>query len=364
MEDIWKAVEAPRATFKTDHSTFYLPEGPLAEDRFYVILPRATRVTVDRDGPSAAGGKVKIKTARRGTFTRRRLVVDLNPCREFHRPNIVREENMTKKLAADAKWAGEKLAKAMAGLLWHRIFITGGVPYISCEEVADRLEAAAKAMFEFTELAGRHVEMLRLKHEGRGGPAMSLASRRMLELLGLVEWYRIHRAVNAVQALEKAFRRWADKHTISNNFVGLYMLGMLGWRFGPQVIGEQQGALSRALHSLMILGSVDWEGFNAGEVTERMERMGTPIEVVKDGLFSCWAYSKVRRFLSHGCLECDGDEVQGRVPSRWKGHILWAHLEMMRALPWVEVSEQDGHTSMRLYPVPEVKANEEATESS
>ncbi|KAF9878026.1 hypothetical protein CkaCkLH20_04602 [Colletotrichum karsti] len=360
MKAIWKAVEAPHTTFSLDNSKFYLPEGPLANDSFWLVIAKGEKATVDRHGPHLVDceePKVKINNEQRPfIFTCGSLIVDFHfgPSWYLFAQGELAEECVIRRLHGIARTAADSLAKSMGGLLWHRIQRCGGVYCLVPMDVARSLGRTAEILLEFTELAGRLVETMRRRRVDDGVPA---AFRKVLQLLGIVEWYRVHRAFNAVQVLQKAYEGLrsptAQKRMASTGCIEHAMLGMLGWRLAPESIGEQQGALSEGLHSLYVLSNTDWTGFDAAEVEGRVRQKTTPVCVVKDNWFCAWAFGTVCRFLTHQTLECvcSAEELASCPgPSRFEGHLRFAHLEMFKTLPWVESFTGTEHTRLRFHP--------------
>ncbi|KAJ0338864.1 hypothetical protein COL922a_005059 [Colletotrichum nupharicola] len=330
MTSIFKAAEAPRSTFTLDKTRFYLPEGPLSDDAFWVPLPDGDRGKVDHRGPHLIDTEpiVKIKKRARGMSYRGGswiVDIDLQRPREEARCHLGRDI-----LAANP-------------------------------DIAGCLARTADALFEFTYLTGRFIEATRRRHLKED---VSPLFKGVLKLLDIVEWHRIHRAVNAVQILRRSFEGLTARCVTGEEKMAqytaqsckeTYMLGMMGWRLAPDSIGSQQGALSQALHSLHVLGTADWMGYDAEELKARMAQKSTPVCLVKDNFFCAWTFGMAVRFLTHQNLQCSwsADELANCPgPWRFEGHIYTSHLEMLKTLlPWVECFTGSEHTRVRFRPV-------------
>ncbi|KAK2758502.1 hypothetical protein CKAH01_05550 [Colletotrichum kahawae] len=268
MTSIFKAAEAPRSTFTLDKTRFYLPEGPLSDDAFWVPLPDGDRGTVDHHGPRLvdAEPKIKIKKRARGMSYRGGswiVDIDLKRPRCFVAHGAMAEECMVRRMQTDCRAAAKRLATSMGGIMWQRVQGGGGVDRLTNPDIADCLARTADALFEFTDLTGRFIEVTRRRHLRE---AVSPLFKGVLKLLGIVEWYRVHRAVNAVQILQRSFEGLTRRcvtgeekmaQCAAQSCKATYTLGMMGWRLASDLIGTQAGALSEALHSLHVLSTTD-----------------------------------------------------------------------------------------------------------
>ncbi|KAL0931482.1 uncharacterized protein CTRU02_214217 [Colletotrichum truncatum] len=90
---------------------------------------------------------------------------------------------------------------SMGGLLWYRVQDCGGLRRRLPGDNAASLALTARALLDFASTAGRFLETT--KRREWYTPATFTA---MLRLLRLVERYQVHRAINAVQCLGKAFQ--------------------------------------------------------------------------------------------------------------------------------------------------------------
>ncbi|KAI8256805.1 hypothetical protein K4K58_004617 [Colletotrichum sp. SAR11_239] len=365
MNSIFKAAEAPRSTFTLDKTRFYLPEGPLSDDAFWVPLPDGDRGKVDHRGPHLVDTEpiVKIKKRARGMSYRGGswiVDIDLQRPRCFVAHGTMAEECMVRRMQTDCRAAAKRLAATMGGIFWQRIQGGGGVDRLTNPDIAGCLARTADALFEFTNITGRFIEVTRRRHLKED---VSPLFKGVLKLLGIVEWHRVHRAVNAVQILRRSFEGLTARCVTGEEKMAqyaaqsckkTYMLGMMGWRLAPDSIGSQQGALSQALHSLHVLGTADWMGYDAQEVKARMAQKSTPVCLVKDNFFCAWTFGMAVRFLTHQNLQCSWSAAElANCPGPWRfeGHIYTSHLEMLKTLPWVECFTGLEHTRVRFRPV-------------
>lgn len=370
MTAVWKSVEAPRMTFKIDHSRFYHPAGPLVNDTFWMVLPEGDIGAVSKDGFRLEGHadgdakerQVKTKDAKSGlTFRCGSWIIDYHPCQSLRRCIIGHgpqaEQRVVARLKTDCQHAAHRVAKCMAGLLWYHLQTYGSLEWWLPEDFANCLKEAAAALNELAGLVSRFIETMRKHYQGGGREGrMPALFKKALVLFGLTKWYRVHRAINSVQCLEKAFRRLAcgrrDSATEckAKGFIGSNTLGMLGWGLAPPSLGAQKDVLPEVLASLDILGTVDWNDFETGAVKASMEKTSTAVRIVKEVHFSAWAFRKMLRFLEHQRMDFENlVEVRGlRKTVTWEGRILPAHLRMLEALPCAQSFEVEGRRLVRL----------------
>ncbi|KAK1981929.1 hypothetical protein LZ30DRAFT_718802 [Colletotrichum cereale] len=361
MADVWKSVDAPRSTFEVDNCTFFLPAGPTAGDKFWMVLAGGDIGMVTKNGflseDTGVQSRVKRKDRQKGfTFHCGALTIDFPPSKSLRRCFIghgaTAEKRVVARLKTDCRYAADKVTSCMASMLWHRVQSYGATPWRMETEVADDLKKAARALGELVDFAARFVEVMRRQYQGGGREEnMPAAYGKALKLLGLAEWYRIHRALNAVQCMEKAFRRSVGRPTgpatqqRCENFIQSNLLGMLGWRLAPGSMGSQRNVLRDALTALDVLGATDWDCFDEEGVRARMEQSATTVRIIKEAGFAVWTQQKLMRFLRHQPLRAvDLEEIRsaGRE-SRGQESIHPAHLRVLKALPWTKNFDVAGH---------------------
>ncbi|GKT96017.1 hypothetical protein CT0861_05209 [Colletotrichum tofieldiae] len=360
MAPVWKSIDAPRSTFKVDNSNFFLPAGPTVDDNFWMVLANGDIGMVTKDGflveDSGVKYHVKRKDRRKGfTFHCGSLTIDFHPSKSLRRCFIghgaMAEKRVIMRLKTDCQYAADEVTNCMASMLWHRVQSYGNTQWRTETDVADDLKKAAQALSELVEFAARFIEVMRRQHQGNGREDnMPMTYKKALKLLGLTKWYRLHRALNSVQCMEKAFRRSVDRsaHAAtqhrSENFIQSNLLGMLGWRLAPGSMGSQRNVLRDVLTTLEVLGTTDWDCFEEKDVQARMEQTGVTVRFVKEADFTIWTQQKMMRFLQHRSLRAlDPAEVRlAGQESRSEESIHPSHLRMLKALPWVKAFDASG----------------------
>ncbi|KAK1597077.1 uncharacterized protein LY79DRAFT_508477 [Colletotrichum navitas] len=361
MTSMWKSIDAPRSTFEVDKSTFFLPAGPTAGDRFWMVLTGGDIGHVTKNGflseDSGVQSSVKRKDRRKGfTFHCGTLTIDFHPSSPLRRCFVghgaTAEKRVVARLRTDCQYAADKVAICMASMLWHRVVSDSSATWRTEREVADDLKKAARALSELVEFAARFVEVMRRQYQGGGREeTMPAAYDKAVKLLGLAEWHRIHRTLNAAQCMEKAFRQSAGRSASRatrqrcENFIQSNLLGMLGWRLAPWSVGSQRNVLRDGLTALDVLGATDWDCFEAEGVRARMDKSSTTVRIVKEADFAIWTQQKLMRFLRHQPLRAvDLEEARwAGKESRSQEVIHPAHLRVLRALPWVKTFDVAGH---------------------
>ncbi|KAK2001388.1 hypothetical protein LX36DRAFT_570271 [Colletotrichum falcatum] len=362
MKAVWRCVDAPRSTFEVDNSTFFLPAGPTAGDKFWMVLAGGDIGVVSKHGfrneDSGVRSMAKRKDRRKGfTLHCGTLTVSFLPYSPLRRCFVghgaAAEKRVVARLRTDCQYAADKVASCMASMLWHRVQSYGSALWRTETEVADDLKRAARALGELVEFATRFVEVMRRQYQGGGREDdMPAAYGKALKLLGLAEWYRLHRALNAAQCMDKAFRQCVGRaaggraaRQRCENFIQSNLLGMLGWRLAPMSMGSQRNVLRDALTALDVLGATDWDCFDEEGVRAKMAESSTMVRIVKEAGFAIWTQQKLMRFLRDQPLRAvDLEEVRwaGRE-SRSHERIHPAHLRVLRALPWVKTFDVADH---------------------
>ncbi|KAK2011728.1 hypothetical protein LZ32DRAFT_533389 [Colletotrichum eremochloae] len=351
---VWKFIDAPRSTFDVDDATFFLPAGPTASDKFWMVLAGGDIGVVTKHGflseDSGVLSRVKPKDRRKGfTFHCGNLTIYFHPSSPLRRCFVGHgasaEKCIVARLKTDCQYAADKIASCMASMLWHRVQSCGSTPWRTEAEVADDLKKATRALSELVDFAARFVEVMRRQYQGGGREEkMPAAYGKVLKLLGLTEWYRIHRALNAAQCMEKAFRQSGSRSARPatqqrcKNFIQSNLLGMLGWRLAPGSMGSQRNVLRKGLTTLDVLGATDWDCFEEEGVRVMMEKSSTTVRIVKEADFAMWTQQKLMRFLRHQPMRvADLEELRSTgQESRSQEVIHPAHLRVLRALPWVK----------------------------
>ncbi|KAK2062792.1 hypothetical protein LY76DRAFT_613443 [Colletotrichum caudatum] len=336
MATVWKSIDAPRSTLRVDNSTFFLPAGPTAGDKFWMVLNGGDIGLVTKNGfrneDSGVQSSVKRKDRRKGfTVHCGTLTIDFLPSSPLRRCFVghgaAAEKRVVARLRTDCQYAADKVAGCMASMLWHRVQSCGGSAARPTEtEVADDLKKAGRALSELVEFAARFVEVMRRQYQGGGREdKMPAAYGKALRLLGLAEWYRLHRALNAAQCMEN-------------------LLGMLGWRLAPESMDSQRNVLRDALTALDVLDATDWDCFEEEGVRARIGRSSTTVRIVKEAGFAAWTQQKLMRFLRNQPLSAVDLEEMRSAGRESRSHeiIHPAHLRVLRALPWVKTFEVAG----------------------
>ncbi|KAK6207656.1 hypothetical protein QIS74_12737 [Colletotrichum tabaci] len=370
MAAVWESINAPRTTLKVDSYDFFLPAGPMVEDKSWMVLTNGDIGLVTWNGLLVEDSDVihRVKTKnRRKAFTFHcgcltlgfRLSQSLR--RNFIGHGATAECRVITRLKTDCRFAADKVTKCMASLLWFRVQAYGSTHWRTPTEVADDLRKATKALRELVGFAARFIEVLRRHHQGNGREdSMPVAYKKALMLMGLAKWYRTHRAINSIQCLEKALRRSVDESTRqaasrSACLVQSNLLGMLGWRLAPGSLGSQRNVLPDVLTTLDVLGTTDWDCYVEKDVRARMEQTEITVRIVKEADFTLWTQQKIMRFLRHRPLS----RIDLTEPS-WAGQetrgeekIHPSHVRMLRALPWVRSFDVDGHIPILRFVAPD-----------
>ncbi|GKT49773.1 uncharacterized protein ColSpa_09954 [Colletotrichum spaethianum] len=360
MATVWKSIDAPRSTLKIDNSTFFLPAGPMADDKFWMVLANGDIGMVTKNGFVVEDSGVKYHVKRKDrsngfTFHCGTLTIILHPSKSLRRCFIghgaMAEKRIIMRLQADCQYAADKVTNCMASMLWYNVQSHGSMQWRTETNIADDLEKAAQALSELVDFAARFIKVMRRQYQGDGREeTMPAAYKNALKLLVLAKWYRIHRALNSVQCMEKAFRRSVDRSAHpaaqhrSDNFIQSNLLGMLGWGLAPGSMGSQRDVLQDVLTTLEVLGTTDWGLFEEKDVRARMEQTATTVRIVKEASFTIWTQQKIMRFLRHRPLRgLDPAEVRlAGQESRSEESIHPSHLRMLKVLPWVKNFDAGG----------------------
>ncbi|KAK2041178.1 hypothetical protein LZ31DRAFT_472931 [Colletotrichum somersetense] len=362
MTTVWKSIDAPRSTLRVDNSNFFLPAGPTVGDKFWMVLNGGDIGLVTKNGfrneDNGVQSSVKRKDRRKGfTVHCGTLAIDFLPSSPLRRCFVghgtAAEKRVVARLRTDCQYAADKVADCMASMLWHRVQSCGGSATRPTEtEVADDLNKAGRALGELVEFAAQFVEAMRRQYQGGGREdKIPAAYGKALRLLGLAEWYRLHRALNAAQCMEKASRQSGGRtarlatQERCENFIQSNLLGMLGWRLAPRSMDSQRNVLRDALTALDVLGATDWDCFEEENVRARIDRSSTTVRIVKEAGFAIWTQQKLMMFLRNQPLGAvDLEEVRS-AGQELRSHemIHPAHLRVLRALPWVKTFEVAGH---------------------
>ncbi|KAK1690088.1 hypothetical protein BDP55DRAFT_725464 [Colletotrichum godetiae] len=370
MAAVWKSVEAPRSTITVDKSKFYHPSGPLADDVFWMPLASGDVGHCSRDGfridNESCSSRVLYRVKERKHLTKGLLMhygsltIDYHPSESVSRCFVGfganAEHRLIMMLKTDCQQAAVKVTACMASLLHSKLQREGSLMWLKPGVVADKLEKAADSLIDVATLVDRFTQTMRKLYQGKdreGG--MPAAFKKALLLLGLTKWHRIHRAINAIQCLKKAFQIAADTdgHARSSSSssskaqwcIAANVYGMLGWRRAPASLAQQQNVLSDVSTSLEILGKMDWANFQTRkDVEEKMERAGVTVSITKEANFTSATFRTLMRFLQHrSMILLEGDDEFGDAevggPQQelrsWTGEILPAHFRMLKSMPWV-----------------------------
>ncbi|KXH25263.1 hypothetical protein CSIM01_04207 [Colletotrichum simmondsii] len=369
MATTWMSVDAPRGTFTVDKSKFYHPSGPLADDVFWMPLSSGDVGHCSRDGfridNDSCFSRVLYRVKEKKHLSKGLLMhcgsltIDYHPSESVSRcfvgfgPNA--EHRLIMMLRTDCQQAAVKVTACMAGLLHSKLQREGGLLWLKPGAVADTLEKAADLLIDSAVLVDRFIQTMRKLYQGNDREAnMPVTFKKALFLLGLTKWHRIHRAINAIQCLKKAFRIVADTEGHENRSsidskahwcITANVYGMLGWRRAPASLAHQQNVLPNVLTLLEILSEVDWANFQTSDVEEKMEQAGVTVSITKEANFTPATFRTLMRFLQHRSMELleyddeYGDaDVRGpkqEEPQSWTGEILPAHFQMLKVMPWV-----------------------------
>ncbi|KAK1634882.1 hypothetical protein BDP81DRAFT_482577 [Colletotrichum phormii] len=348
MAAVWKSVEAPRGTFTVDKSKFYHPSGPLADDVFWMPLASGDVGHCSRDGfqidNDSCSSRVLYRVKERKHLTKGLLMhcgsltIDYHPSESVSRCFVGfganAEHRLIMMLKTDCQQAAVKVTACMASLLHSKLQREGSLTWLKPGVVADKLEKAADSLIDIATLVDRFIQTMRKLYQGKdreGG--MPVGFKRALLLLGLTKWHRIHRAINAIQCLKKAFQIVADTNGHARRSsskaqwcIAANVYGMLGWRRAPASLAQQQNVLPNVSTSLEILGEMDWANFQTRDVEERMGQAGVTVSITKEASFTPATFRTLMRFLQHRSMQ---------EPRSWTGEILPAHFRMLKGMPWI-----------------------------
>ncbi|KAF4774568.1 hypothetical protein HER10_EVM0001098 [Colletotrichum scovillei] len=369
MATTWMSVEAPRGTFTVDKSKFYHPSGPLADDVFWMPLSSGDVGHCSRDGfridNDSCSSRVLYRVKEKKHLSKGLLMhygsltIDYHPSESVSRcfvgfgPNA--EHRLIMMLRTDCQRAAVKVTACMVSLLHSKLQREGSLLWLKPGAVADTLEKAADSLIDTAVLVDRFIQTMRKLYQGNDREANIPGTfKKALSLLGLTKWHRIHRAINAIQCLKKAFRIVADTEAHENRSsigskahwcIAANVYGMLGWRRAPASLAHQQNVLPNVLTSLEILSEVDWTNFQTSDVEERMGQANVTVSIAKEANFTPATFRTLMRFLQHRSMEfleyddefgdADVGGPKQEEPQSWTGEILPAHFQMLKAMPWV-----------------------------
>ncbi|KAJ3938006.1 uncharacterized protein N0V96_012006 [Colletotrichum fioriniae] len=384
MAATWTSVEAPRGTFTVDKSKFYHPSGPLADDVFWMPLSSSDVGHCSRDGfridNDSCSSRVLYRAKEKKHLSKGLLMHCGSLTIDYHLSESVSrcfvgfgsnaERRLIMMLRTDCQRAAAKITACMASLLHSKLQRESSLLWLKPGAVADTLEKAADSLIDLAALVDRFIQTMRKLYQGNNREGnMPVTFKKALFLLGLTKWHRIHRAINAIQCLKKAFRIVADTegHASSSSSskarwcIAANVYGMLGWRRAPASLAHQQKALPNVSTLLEILGEVDWTDFQTRDVEERMGQAGVTVSITKESSFTPATFRTLMRFLQHRSMELleyddeFGDADVGgpqQEPRSWTGEILPAHFQMLKAMPWVRHCWAADSTSLTVLALP------------